>query len=140
MAPNPFWKDVEPIDEATNKFCLASIFFPSLNAFKRDFLINFIPSKAIPSAIGWKFGEQNASRLCANASIPVVAVNLGGSSMVSIGSKITIEGKIFGWNIIFLIPLSLLMIAEARPVSEPVPAVVGIAIIGEIFFSFALFQ
>ena len=56
--------------------------------------------------------------------------------MVSIGSKITIEGKIFGWNIIFLIPLSLLMIAEARPVSEPVPAVVGIAIIGEIFFSF----
>jgi hypothetical protein len=60
--------------------------------------------------------------------------------MVSIGSKITIEGKIFGWNIIFLIPLSLLMIAEARPVSEPVPAVVGIAIIGEIFFSFALFQ
>jgi len=34
----------------------------------------------------------------------------------------------------------LLIIAEALPVSEPVPAVVGTAIIGEIFFSSALFQ
>ena len=32
------------------------------------------------------------------------------------------------------------MIADARPVSDPVPAVVGIAIIGEIFFVSALFQ
>ena len=30
--------------------------------------------------------------------------------------------------------------AEALPVSEPVPAVVGIAIIGAIFFSSARFQ
>ena len=34
----------------------------------------------------------------------------------------------------------MLSIAEALPVSEPVPAVVGTAIIGAIFFSFALFQ
>ena len=140
MAPNPFWKAVEPIDDAANKFCLASIFFPSLKAFKSEFLINFIPSKAIPSAIGWKFGAHNASRLCANASIPVAAVSLGESSIVKDGSRITIEGKILGWNIIFLTPVFLFIIAEARPVSDPVPAVVGIAIIGEILFSFALFQ
>ena len=41
---------------------------------------------------------------------------------------------------IFLIPVFLLIIADARPVSDPVPAVVGIAIIDEIFFSSALFQ
>jgi hypothetical protein len=33
----------------------------------------------------------------------------------------------------------LLIIAEALPVSEPVPAVVGAAIIGAMFFSSALF-
>ena len=37
-------------------------------------------------------------------------------------------------------PYFLLIIAEALPVSEPVPAVVGTAIIGEIFFSSALVQ
>ena len=52
----------------------------------------------------------------------------------------TIDGKNFGWKIIFFIPVFELIIADALPVSEPVPAVVGIAIIGEIFFSFALFQ
>ena len=46
----------------------------------------------------------------------------------------TIEGKNFGWNIIFLTPVFLLIIAEALPVSEPVPAVVGIAIIGEYYY------
>ena len=37
-----------------------------------------------------------SSRLCARASIPVAAVNLGERSMVKTGSKITIEGKSFG--------------------------------------------
>ena len=46
----------------------------------------------------------------------------------------TIDGKNFGWKIIFFIPVFALIIADALPVSEPVPAVVGIAIIGEIFF------
>ena len=35
---------------------------------------------------------------------------------------------------------TLLIIADALPVSEPVPAVVGTAIIGEILSLFALFQ
>ena len=102
--------------------------------------MRLIPSKAIPSAIGWKPGAQNASKLCANASIPVAAVNLGERSKVKIGSKMTIEGKNFGWNIIFFTPVFLLIIADALPVSEPVPAVVGIAIIGAILSPFALFQ
>ena len=62
-----------------------------------------------------------------SASIPVAAVNLGERSNVKFGSKITIEGKIFGWKIIFFIPIFLLIIADALPVSDPVPAVVGIA-------------
>ena len=61
-----------------------------------EFLINFIPSIAIPSAIGWYPGAQNASRLCANASMPVAAVNLGDKSKVRSGSRITIDGNIFG--------------------------------------------
>ena len=40
----------------------------------------------------------------------------------------------------FFIPLLLFIIAEALPVSEPVPAVVGIAIIGGILVSTAFFQ
>ena len=81
-----------------------------------------------------------ASRLCANASIPVAAVNLGGSSKVKSGSNITIAGKNFGWKIIFFTPVFLFIIADALPVSDPVPAVVGTPIIGAIFLSFALFQ
>ena len=57
---------------------------------------------------------------------------LDGSSIVNNGSKITIEGKNFGWKIIFFIPSSSFKITEALPVSDPVPAVVGIAIIGAI--------
>jgi len=52
----------------------------------------------------------------------------------------TIDGKNFGWKIIFFIPVLELIIADELPVSDPVQAVVGIAIIGEIFCSSALFQ
>ena len=43
-------------------------------------------------------------------------------------------------KIIFFTPIFLFIIAEALPVSDPVPAVVGKAIIGEILVSSALFQ
>ena len=43
-------------------------------------------------------------------------------------------------KIIFFTPVSSFTITEALPVSDPVPAVVGIAIIGEILLSSALFQ
>ena len=78
--------------------------------------------------------------MCAKASIPVAAVNLGERSKVKLGSKITIEGKNFGWKIIFFIPVCLLIIADALPVSDPVPAVVGTAMIGAMLVSSALFQ
>ena len=65
--------------------------------------------------------------------MPVAPVNRGERSFVKIGSKITIDGKNFGGKIIFLTPVALFIIAEALPVSEPVPAVVGIQIIGRIF-------
>ena len=52
----------------------------------------------------------------------------------------TIEGKNLGWKIIFLTPVSSFKITEARPVSDPVPAVVGTAIIGAIFWESALVQ
>ena len=61
-------------------------------------------------------------------------VKRGERSLVNTGSNITIDGKNFGWKIIFFIPVFALIIAYALPVSEPVPAVVGTAIIGEIFF------
>ena len=40
----------------------------------------------------------------------------------------------------FLTPVSSLRITEARPVSEPVPAVVGTAMIGAILSFLAFFQ
>ena len=64
------------------------------------------------------------------ASMPVPAVSLAGRPTVSSGSAITIDGIILGWKITFLVCVSWLVITEARPVSEPVPAVVGTAIEG----------
>ena len=62
--------------------------------------------------------------------MPVPAVSLAGRPTVSSGSAITIAGIIFGWKITFLVCVSSSVITEARPVSEPVPAVVGTAIDG----------
>ena len=70
----------------------------------------------------------------------MTAVNLGERSIVKTGSSITIEGKNLGGKIIFFTPFFLFIIADALPVSEPVPAVVGTAIIGAILSVFALFQ
>ena len=140
IAPNPFWKAVAPISAALSIFVLASIFSPFSYASKRLSFTNFIPIKAIPSAIGWYPGEQYASRQWAKASIPVPAVNFWGSLKLKVGSQITLFGSISGWKITFLILLMLSVKTPALPTSEPVPAVVGIAIIGNIPSVFALFQ
>ena len=140
IAPSPFWKAVEPIVAAVSIFILASKFDPLLTASSNHLLINLIPSNEIPSAIGWKPGAQYASKLWANASIPVAAVILAGSPTVKTGSKITIEGKNLGWKIIFLTFVSSFNITDALPVSEPVPAVVGTAIIGAILSELAFAQ
>ena len=42
----------------------------------------------------------------------------------------TIAGSIFGWKMTFLVWLASWVMTPARPTSEPVPAVVGTAMIG----------
>ena len=46
--------------------------------------------------------------------------------------QITIAGSIFGWKMTFLVCVASLVMTPARPTSEPVPAVVGTAMIGAI--------
>ena len=62
--------------------------------------------------------------------MPVAAVSFGGRPTVSSGSAITIAGIILGWKITFLVCVFSSVMTDARPVSEPVPAVVGTAIDG----------
>ena len=61
--------------------------------------------------------------------MPVAAVSIGGSPRVSSGSTIDHLGIMCGLIIANLRPL-VILIREPRPTSEPVPAVVGIAITG----------
>ena len=140
MAPKPFWKAVAPIRAALNILVLAIKFSPSLYAFIRFSLTSFIPIKAMPSDIGWYPGEQNASRQWAKASIPVPAVRNFGKFKVKSGSQITLFGSISGWKITFLTLFFLSVKTLALPTSDPVPAVVGMAIMGKIPFVFAFFQ
>ena len=65
--------------------------------------------------------------------MPVAAVSLGGRPTVSSGSRIATFGMIAGWKMIFFSWVTGCVTTPARPTSEPVPAVVGTAMIGEIF-------
>ena len=62
--------------------------------------------------------------------MPVAAVTWAGRPTVSAGSEMTIEGSIFGWKMIFFTWVASLVMTEARPTSEPVPEVVGTAMVG----------
>ena len=62
--------------------------------------------------------------------MPVHAVKFGGKPALSLGSSITIAGIILGWAKIRFVSTASSVIKPARPVSEPVPAVVGTAITG----------
>ena len=64
--------------------------------------------------------------------MPVPAVTFGGSPTVSSGSEMTMRGIMRGWKMTFLVWVATLVMTPARPVSEPVPAVVGTATIGAI--------
>src|SRR2546427_7999041 len=66
----------------------ASRSLPFSQARGRYTWISLIPSSAMPSASGWNPGEQNASKQCTKASIPVAAVIAGGRPTVSSGSLI----------------------------------------------------
>ena len=62
--------------------------------------------------------------------MPVAAVIRGGKPRVNAGSAMTICGRICGWKMIFLMWFCSSVMTEARPTSEPVPAVVGTAMMG----------
>ena len=64
--------------------------------------------------------------------MPVPAVIVAGMPTVSSGSQITTAARIFGWKMIFFSWVTELETTPARPTSEPVPAVVGTAMIGVI--------
>ena len=53
------------------------------------------------------------------------------SRRVSSGSQIVTFGIISGWKITFFVWVASCVITPARPTSEPVPAVVGTATIGD---------
>ena len=105
---------------------------PSSTAGRNQRWISRIASVAMPSASGWKPGAHSASRLCESASNPVQAVSVRGRPSVSSGSAITWPGSMRGWNTMHLVWSASLVITAARPTSEPVPAVVGIATTGRI--------
>ena len=67
-----------------------------------------------------------------SASSPVAAVSIGGSPSVSCGSQIARFGIRCGEMMPSLRPSSSVSSA-ARPTSAPVPAVVGMAMIGATF-------
>ena len=89
--------------EATCMWARAAGSVPSSQAAGSHSFTSRIPSSAIPCAIGWKTGEQYASRLWERASMPTAAVTRAGSPVVSSGSAITTAGIIFGWKTIFLV-------------------------------------
>ncbi|MNF39991.1 hypothetical protein D3C85_604260 [compost metagenome] len=62
--------------------------------------------------------------------MPVAAVIFGGRPMLSCGSRMTRAGSIRGWKMMRLMCSASSVITEARPTSEPVPAVVGTATTG----------
>jgi hypothetical protein len=65
--------------------------------------------------------------------MPVPAVMNLGIPTVSAGSQIVTAGISAGWKMIFFLWVALLVSTPARPTSDPVPAVVGTAMIGAIF-------
>ena len=132
IAPSPFWNAVAPMLEATCMWARAARSAPSSQAAASHSFTSRIPSSAMPCAIGWKTGEQYASRLWERASMPTAAVMRAGSPVVSSGSATTATGIIIGWKMIFLVWSRVSVITDARPTSEPVPEVVGTATTGAI--------
>ncbi|MNT02988.1 hypothetical protein D3C72_1375040 [compost metagenome] len=68
--------------------------------------------------------------------MPVAAVTLGGRPTVSSGSRMTMEGSMRAWKMMRFTWADSSVMTEARPTSEPVPAVVGTATTGAMPDSF----
>ena len=62
--------------------------------------------------------------------MPVAAVIPGGRPSVSSASRITMAGNIRAWKMMRLTSATSSVMTDARPTSDPVPAVVGTATTG----------
>ncbi|KAG1172196.1 hypothetical protein G6F35_016910 [Rhizopus arrhizus] len=62
--------------------------------------------------------------------MPVAAVIFGGSPTVSSGSRMTMAGSMRAWKMMRLTCAASSVMTDARPTSDPVPAVVGTATTG----------
>ncbi|GCO36728.1 hypothetical protein ExPCM14_02382 [Escherichia coli] len=82
------------------------------------------------SVNGVAFSALYASMAWVNASMPVIAVTCDGTPSVSAASRIATSGISEAWANTCLRPLTASIITVTLVVSEPVPAVVGMAING----------
>ncbi|MNV34390.1 hypothetical protein D3C71_1258040 [compost metagenome] len=62
--------------------------------------------------------------------MPVAAVILGGRPSVSSASRMTMAGSMRAWKMMRLTCAASSVMTDARPTSDPVPAVVGTATTG----------
>ena len=89
-----------------------------------------IPSFARRLHIGLSL-RKNDSKQCEKASNAVALVMFFGSDKVSVGSKMVKVAYKFWWKIVFF-RLSISVYTHACVHCDPVPDVVGIAIIGNL--------
>ena len=88
------------------------------------------PTAPMASAIGWNCLTSTASRLCDSASMPVHAVRFCGNDRVSSGSAMTTRGIIERLTIPAFTGFEVSVMMPLASTSAPVPAVVGMAMIG----------
>src|SRR4051812_19312921 len=94
--------------------------------------MTFLPMKTRPSASadGGRWMAVNDSTRCETASAPALAVRLGGQEYVSSGSQIATDGIRYGEEMPALSSRRLSLRTQTGVTSEPVPPVVGTAMIG----------
>src|SRR5699024_1235199 len=111
-------------------FARVSILVTSSYTVRIFSIINLIAVNAISLVNECAWRDIKASIPWLNASIPVATVKDRGAETVNSGSTIARCGVITGCLIIIFIFNSVLVTTKASVTSEPVPAVVGIAITG----------
>ena len=83
------------------------------------------------SVIGFAFSDRYDSNACTNASMPACAATWAGNVATASGSSsATSAGFSAAWRIDIFSPRSVSVITHEPDTSEPVPAVVGIAMRG----------
>ena len=87
-----FEKEAPAMRLASASDVRASAFFPSAHAVNRLSAMSVMAERASESLTGFFWMEVYASTACVSASMPVVAVSLGGSDWVSTGSRIATCG------------------------------------------------